>query len=231
MKTIAMCLLILVFSVELAAQERRAHIGLQAGPSFPLGQYRSKKLPDGSFTQAGLGLALEGAWFFNHWLGAGGSAGLYYHPVDVGSLGYEKVLEDPFMNDVYIRSDPYRNYAFYAGLFFRHGIVPRLTASAKALGGVMYSQTPYQLYKAHYYLIGEKWFEITAAGDYEASFLAGAGLTYELPGCIGFTVNSDFTWNRADFDFVTSGGQLRTDQKVITFLNITAGFIVKIIPK
>jgi hypothetical protein len=228
MKRTLLLLILAGFSVISYCQERSAFIGLQAGPSIPVGKYHSKELPDGSFTTTGFSTSIEGAWFFLPWLGAGGQAGMSYHPVDVGSLGYEKVMEDPFLDDVYIRSDPYRNYTVYAGLYFDLPLVQRLSFTSKALGGMLFSKTPYQLYKANYYLIGEKWYEVTSAGDYEFSFLAGAGLKYYLKNCIGFTLNSEFTYNQADFDFITSDGSIRTDVRVISYLNVVAGVFIKL---
>jgi hypothetical protein len=226
MKRIAIALFLLAIVRTAHSQERASFIGLQAGPSIPLGKYHEKELPDGSFTTTGFSTTLEGAWFFLPWLGVGGQAGVSGHPVDVRTLGYEKVQSDPFLDDVYIRSDPYMNYTLYAGAYFEVPLVKRLSFTGKALGGMLLSKTPYQLYKAEYYLIGERWFEITSSGDYEASFLAGAGLKYLLKNCIGFTLNGEFTYNQADFDFETSDGTIRTDVKVISYLNVNVGFII-----
>ena len=228
MKRSYIAILIIPMTLALSAQQKPSYIGMQAGPSFPVGKFQLKELPDGSFAQTGISTSLEGAWFFKSWLGAGGSAGVHVHLVDVGVLGYEKVLADPFMNDVYIRSDPYRSYTLYAGLFFQFPLVQRLSFSGKALGGMMYTQSPYQLYKAEYEMIGEKWYEITSAGDFDGSFLAGAGLKYELKNCIGFSLNSEFTYNVMDFDFETSDGSIRTDKRVVSFVNLVAGIFIKI---
>lgn len=218
----------IMIALALSAQEKPSFIGIQAGPSFPVGKFQSNKLPDGSFTQTGFSASVEGAWFFMPWLGAGGSAGMHYHPVDVGTLGYVKVNADPFLNDMYIRSDPYRSYTLYAGLFFQFPLVQRLSFTAKALGGMIYTQSPYQLYKATYELIGEKWYEITSASDYEGSFLAGAGLKYEMKNCIGFSLNSEFTYNTMGFSFRTLDGSTRTDKKVVSFVNLSAGVFIKL---
>jgi len=219
---------IISITLGLSAQQKPSFISLQTGPSFPVGKFKDKKLPDGSFSLTGFSTSLEGAWFFKSWLGAGGSAGMHFHPVDVKTLGYEKVIADPFMNDVYIRSDPYRSYTLYAGFYFQVPLLQRLSFTAKALGGMIYTQSPYQLYKAEYEMIGEKWFEITSAGDFEGSFLAGAGLKYELKNCIGFSLNSEFTYNVMDFDFELTNGTIRTDKKVVAFVNVLGGIFIKI---
>lgn len=228
MKKYLISAFVVSMTLVLSAQTKSSYISLQTGPSFPVGKFKDKKLPDGGFTLTGFSTSLEGAWFFKPWLGAGGSAGIHFHPVDVGTLGYEKVLNDPFMNDVYIKSDPYRSYTFYAGFFFQVPLFQRLSFTSKALGGMMFTQSPYQLYKAEYEMIGEKWFEITSAGDFEGSFLAGAGLKYELKNCIGFSLNSEFTYNAMDFDFELSDGSIRTDKRVVAFVNLVGGIIIKI---
>jgi hypothetical protein len=228
MKRFLISAFLIPMTIAISAQQKQSFIGLQAGPSFPVGKFSAKKLPDGGFAQTGFSTSLEGAWFFIPWLGIGASAGMHFHPVDVGTLGYEKVVTDPFMNDVYIRSDPYRSYTLYTGIFFRIPLVQRLSLTAKALGGAMFTQSPYQLYKAEYEMIGEKWFEITSAGDFEGSFLAGAGLKYELKNCIGFSLSSEFTYNTMDFDFELSDGSIRTDKKVVGFVNIVLGIFLKI---
>jgi hypothetical protein len=228
MKRSIISISILLTALTISAQQKPSFIGLQAGPSFPVGKYQSKNLPEGSFTLTGFSTSMEGAWFFKPWLGVGGSAGMHYHPVDVGTLGYKTILKNPGMTDVYTRSEPYRSYTLYAGLFFQFPLVQRLSFTAKALGGMIYTRTPYQLYKAIYELIGEHWYEITSAGDYQASFMAGAGLKYELKNCIGFSLSSEFTYNTMKFNFITSDGTIRTDNKVVSFVNLVAGVFIKI---
>lgn len=216
-------------TLALTAQHKPSFIALQAGPSFPVGKFQAKKnLTEDGFTLTGFSASLEGAWFFKPWLGVGGSGGMHYHPVDVGALGYKTVVNNPGMINVNTRSEPYRSYTMYAGLFFQFPLVQRLSFTAKALGGMIYTQTPYQLYKATYELIGEHWYEITSAGDFDGSFLVGAGLKYELKNCIGFSLNSEFTYNNMQFNFLLTDGSLRTDKKVVAFVNLVAGIFIKI---
>ena len=228
MKRSLITILLAAITLALSAQEKPSFIGLHAGPSFPVGKFCAKELPDGAFAQTGVCISLEGAWFFKSWLGAGASAAMHLHPVDVSTLGYEKVLDNPFLNDLSIRSDPYRSYSLYTGLFFQFPLVQKLSVTAKALGGVIYAQTPYQLYKADYFMIGEDWYEITSAGDFDVSFLAGAGLRYDMNNCIGFSFNTTFTYNVMDFAFNLSDGSIHTDKKVVAFVDVLLGFVVKI---
>jgi hypothetical protein len=218
----------MMFALNVAAQHNPGYISLNAGPSFPVGGFRAKELPDGGFAMTGLNFTLEGAWFFKPWIGAGGTAGMTLHPIDVGALGYEKMNSDPFITNLTIRSDPFLSLNMYAGLFFQYPLGKGFSVTAKSLGGIIYAQTPYQLYKAEYYMIGEKWHEVTSAGDFEGSFLAGVGFRYDLKGCIGFSMQSDFTYNVMDFTFITNGGNERTDEKVISIVNLTGGLVIMI---
>lgn len=228
MKKIFISIVFLFVAIITTAQQKPSFVSLQVGTSFPVAKFHGKEFPDGGFALAGLCTSIEGAWFFRSWLGVGASAGVNMHPVDVGDLGYETVQENPFITDLIIRSDPYLALSLYTGLFFQFPLVQKLSVTAKALGGIIYTQTPYQLYKAEYYLIGENWYEITSAGDYEGSFLAGAGLRYDLNDCLGFSLQGDFTYNVMDFNFIQSDGSVRTDEKVVSFVNLSAGLVIKL---
>lgn len=228
MKKLLTISLFIFLSSFIIAQQNPSFVRLDAGASFPVTNFKGKELPDGGFALTGFSTALEGAWFFKPWIGVGASAGMNKHPVEVGYLGYEKLQDNPFLTDLRIRSDPYLSLSIYAGLFFQFPIIKNLSLTAKALGGLMYAQTPYQLYKAEYYLIGKNWYEITSSGDYEASFLVGAGLQYDCNDYLGFSLQSDFTYNNMDFSFHQSDGTVRTDVKTFSFINLRAGLVIKI---
>jgi len=228
MKKLLTISLFILLSSFIIAQQNPSFVCLQAGASFPVANFSGKELPDGGFALIGFSAALEGAWFFKPWIGVGASAGMNKQPVDVGYLGYEKLQDNPFLTDLRIRSDPHLSLSIYAGLFFQFPLVQKLSLTAKALGGLMYAQTPYQLYKAEYYLIGKNWYEITSSGDYEASFLIGAGLQYDCNDYIGFSIQSDFTYNNMDFGFNQSDGTVRTDVKTVSYINLRAGLVIKL---
>jgi len=228
MKSSLISIILFASALALNAQQKPSFIGIQAGTSIPVGQFHSKELEEGGFAQAGFSASIEGAWFFKSWLGAGGSAGFCLHPVDISTLGYEKMNENPFIKDLIIRSEPYLSVSLYGGLFFQFPVAHKLAVTAKAMGGIFYAQTPYQLYKAEYEMLGKNWYDITSAGDFEGSFLAGAGLRYDLNDCLGFALNTEFTYNKCDFDFSLPGGSVRTDDKVVSFVNLALGIVFKL---
>ena len=209
-------------------QERSGFIGIQAGPSIPVGSYNAVELPDGGFASVGFSSSIEGAWYFLPWLGVGGQLGVHVQTVNAAALETAKEQSDPFIIEAYITSDPYRNYTLYAGAYFQVPIMQRLSFTAKMLGGAMYSQSPYQYYTIDYFMIGLKTFEVTSSGDYEWSFLSGAGLTYQLNNRLGFTLNGEFTYNQDEFDFKLPDGSTRTDDRVISFVNVLAGVYWKL---
>jgi len=85
---------------------------------MPVGKYASKKLDGGSFAQTGWNVNMEGVWFFHRNVGFGIQAGYSAHPVDVSSLSHEKVLDDPFLEEMSIRSDPYRTLTFTGSVHY-----------------------------------------------------------------------------------------------------------------
>ena len=100
--------IILILGVNnLEAQDKPSFFGIRSGVSIPYGKYHATDLDGGSFTTTGFNVSAEGVWFFHPKFGIGASAGLNFHPVDVYRLGWEKVQEDPFLEDLYIRADPY----------------------------------------------------------------------------------------------------------------------------
>ena len=226
-KTLTIIISVFILS-GLHAQQNRSFIGFRLGPSFPLGGFSAKELPDGGFALTGLGVELDGAWFFLPWLGVGASANMHFHPIDAGELGDQKLAANEFLTALSIRSGPYPSGSLYGGLYFEWPVVKKLSVTSKAEGGMMYAQTPYQLYKAEYYLVGKNWYEVTAAGDYEGSFRAGAGLAWQLNDLLGFSLQGDYTWNKMEFIFLTSDGSTRVDEKVMSFVNLSAGLVLRL---
>ncbi len=226
MKKILLFILLFIFSEYLFSQEKPSYIAMKAGPSFPVGKFKGTSLPDGGFAMTGIALSLEGAWFFMPHFGLAASAGAYLHTVDVRALGYAKVQEpESFLIDLTIRSDPYKTYLAMIGIVVNFPVIKNLSVTGKAMGGMAYATTPYQLYKPVYFMVESKWYEITSAGDFEGSFLVGAGFKYRLKNCLAISLESDFTYNATEFDFTISSGT-RTDYKKILFINLNAGIEV-----
>lgn len=206
----------------LIAQEKPSFIAIRTGVSIPYAKYHATNLDMGSFTLAGFNASLEGAWFFKPKFGIGASAGLNFHPVDVYRLGWAKVQADPFLEDVYIRSDPYLIITAMAGLYTQLPIVAKFSFTGKLLGGLLYGRTPYQLYKPEFFLVDVPYYEITSSTDYKFSWQAGIGFRYDVSPCFGLVLDADIFYDKLTFGFNTALGE-RYDEHIISFINTTLG--------
>ena len=217
--------LFLFVSTILISQEKNSFIALQSGVSIPVGNYAATNLDYGCFTTVGINANIEGAWFFLPYLGVGAQVGINIHPVDVRSLGWEKVLSDPFLQDVTVRSDSYRMITAAAGLYGKFGIWKHLSLSAKVLGGVMFAKSPYQLYKPEYFLVEGKWFEITSSTDRNLALIAGLGVRYDISRCIGLKIDADYAYSKMVFGFTTATGK-RYEYRDISYITTTLGLVI-----
>lgn len=214
---------ILIVSLQISsAQQLQSFAGIRSGISFPVGGYKSTTLDEGSFAQAGFNVTAEGAWYFSKHLGIGLSAGLNLHPVDVASLGRAQVNREPFLTNVMIRSEPFRVITVMPALFAGHRITGKLTLFGKLGAGLLYGETPYQLYKPDYYLLPDEWEEVTRASDQKFSWQGGLGITWEISSCAGVTLQSDVIYDTLEFTFYTASGP-RADSRQIAMINLLAG--------
>ncbi|HOI32604.1 MAG: hypothetical protein PHG67_09060 [Bacteroidales bacterium] len=187
--------------------------------SIPISEFASHHLHSGSFAEPGFSGSVEIKHrVFKNWSLAA-DFGFALHAVDVSALGLETVQNDPFMEDVYIRSEAIRQVFFMAGTSYTLTLVGRFTAEAAIKAGFLHSQTPYQLYKPKYFMTGPAYYEITSAKDYSAVFLAEIAFYYPIKECYEAGVN--FQWLNAtpEFGFHTSGG-IRVDKRTVQMLNL-----------
>lgn len=226
-RTLFLSLFVCLLLVNLRAQDNPSFIGLKGGASFPLRPYSGKNLETGCFTLPGFTTGIEGAWFFKPFLGLGGQFSYNLHPVDVGSLGYEKVQADPFLLDLTIRSDPYQVINAAVGLFTEHKVYKWFSVNGKLLGGVMWAKTPYQLYKPQYYMVGPEYYEITSSKDYNFSGTIGAGMQADVSGCLAIRLDGDLYYSKLVFGFNTANG-IRYEYRTFSFINTSLMLVIKL---
>jgi len=217
--------LVMVFSNPVSSQNKASFVAINSGISIPVGKYAGNDLQTGSFALPGFNVNIDGAWYFLSWLGVGGQAGLNLHAVDVSALGYAKVQDDPFLEDVTIRSDPYQVVTSVVGLYARWDILQNLHLQGKLTGGVMWAKTPYQLYKPQYYLVGPEYFEITSSKSRNFMGMAGLSMQVDLSPCIGLKIESDYAYSEMTFGFRTATST-RYDFRVVSFINTTLGLVI-----
>ncbi len=224
-KNIAVVAVLLIFhfwSPVTIGQQQRISVNIRSGLSLPLADYASKNLADGSFTLPGFASSMESSFLvYKNW-GVLLQGGVNFHPVDVGSLGYEKVLDDPFLQDVYIRSESFRIIQLSGGVLRRFDLGNNFSLDGKLIAGAFLSQTPYQVYRPSYFLTGPDLYVITSAKDRSFAYGLGIDFSYYINDCVRMTISSEYQHSRAAFGFI-SGGQQRIDWRNISFINILFG--------
>ena len=225
--TFLIVILILGFLQEGRSQDNPSFVGLNAGFSIPYGKFRSTDLEDGSFALTGMNVNAEGAWFFSPKLGVGASGGFNLNPVYVSALGWAKVQDDPFLQDVTIRSDPYLTVTAMAGMYTKLPVYKNFYFSGKLLAGLLWGRTPYQLHKPEYFATGPDYYEITSAKDWKFSWQAGAGIVYDLSPCVSLLLEGVIMYDQLSFNFNTANG-IRTQVHTISIINTTLGFRIRI---
>ncbi len=211
--------------MQLWAQHNPLTFGLRAGISIPLGDFASNQLDGGSFTTTGLTASGELNYAVFKGFGVLLQAGIQMHPIDVGALGYARVLDDPFLEDVYIRSEAFQVVHLVGGLSYHRTLLNRFSANGKVFTGIIFAKTPYQLHKPRYFMVGPDYFEITSARDRSWAYGAGLGIAYRMNDCIRVGVESDFLYSKAAFGFLTADG-LRTDWRKISFVSTVFSLVL-----
>lgn len=215
--------MIIFLHLQSFAQHPNSFISLRSGVSIPLKPYNSHDLEKGSFTISGINVSLDGAWFFTTHFGAGGQVGLNLHPVDASALASAKVKADPFLSDLTIRADPFRIINATLGIYTRWDIGENFSVNAKLLGGILWVNTAYQLYKPTYFLTGPDYYEITTARDHKLILEPGIGLEYKIFPCFALKAEVELLSRTMQFGFNTWKG-VRYERKRIDFINTVISF-------
>ncbi len=218
---------LLLIQFNLFAGDGKSYIGLKGGVSFPMGEYSSQTLNKGSFTTTGFSMGVEGVWFFYKNFGAGLDFNFSLHPVDASALATATVIDDPVMEDLTIRSDPYNIKTYMVGIHYYIPITSKFNITPKIQSGIMYGRTPYQLYEAVYFMFGPRYFKITESRDHRFAVKGGINAGYNINGCINIGLNIDYTYSKLIFGFQTSSG-LETRQRRIGYLDISVNLIIKL---
>lgn len=227
MKKAILLSLIIISGLFAKAQSSKANLSFQSGVSIPLSDFASTTLGSGSFTTTGFHVSTGFKFKLINHFGATVQSGLNLAPVDVWRLGYAKVQADPFLEDMYIRSDPYRIIHLLAGPNYSKEIFTNLFIQPGISAGVFFSSTPYQLHVPKYFMLGPPFFEITESRDVSFAYGATLSLVYEISPCIGVEISSSILHSTAHFNF-RQGNTIRTDTRNITLFNNSLGLFVKL---
>jgi len=221
-------LLIITFAlITISIKAQTVELSLQAGSSTPLLNFASTNLSKGSFALTGFaGSAQLKTIIKNNW-GIFLQSGVQFNPINVSVLGYEKVKADPFLDDIYIRSDPFKTIEITAGPTYNFNLLNKLSLELKLDAGLMIASTPYQFNKPVYFFFGPPFFEITPATDYCFTFGGGMTFIYQISPCYYIGLNSQYLQADGKFKFI-QGQSTRTDERSINIWNNNLSLIIKL---
>lgn len=202
---------------------------LKGGASLPLGEYSSNNLEEGAFTTIGMSLGADAFWNFYKNLGVVADFSYSLHSVDASALATETLYasEDPLLNDLYVRSDPYKTISFLLGLQYEYQLFPKFSIEPKALMGIMIASTPFQLFETEYFLLPNNYFKRTSSRDESFAMKAGLAFKYDIATCLMLKVSGDITHANMSFGFYNSSGKYYRDQ-TISYLDLSLGLVYKI---
>lgn len=227
MKRILMIAVMLAGTTLLYGQPKHMLLTLQSGVSVPLFDFAGTELGKGSFALPGFTGSVEAQLLIKEKWFAVIQGGIQLNPIDVGRLGYEKMQADPFLESMYIRSDPFRVIHLMAGPGYHRHIGKHFRLEGQLSAGVFFSSTPYQLHKTEYFLTGPPYYEITPSRDISFAFGAGLRLVYDLTPCYQLGISSEYLQSGASYNFTTGSGT-RTDVRNISLWNTSLGLIVRL---
>lgn len=196
------------------AGDGKSFFALKAAYSLPVGEYASYSLDNGCFTTNGLSLGAEGAWYFYKNLAFGADVSFSLHTVDAVGIANEIIKDAILLNQLYIRSDPYRMITTMAGFYYSIQVMEKLRIEPKLLAGMMFGRTPWQLYEQELFLLGDNYYKITPSKAYGFAFKTGIAVKYHLNNCIALSLFADYTQSDLSFGFYSSDSFQYKDRKI-----------------
>jgi len=225
-------ILIVIFCIGILPQifsQNNFGFSFKGGLSLPTGEYSSNNLDEGAFTMVGLSLGADAFWYFYKNLGVVADFSYSLHSVDAPALATETLYasEDPLLNDLYARSDPYKAISILLGLQYNYKLLNKLSIEPKAFMGVMIASTPFQLFETEYFLLGEDYYKKTSSRDESLAYKFGLNFQYDVSACLGLKLMTDYTFSKMNFAFNNSAGRYFREQN-IGFFDIQMGVVYKL---
>jgi hypothetical protein len=200
-------------------------ISLNGGVSLPFGDFSGTTLYKDSFAKTGVSLGGDATWFFHRYLGVSLSFSQSNNPIDVTTLTIEKLNDDPFLQELSIRSESFTSTVITAGIYGRWAFGENFTVYGKVMAGLLRSQTPYQLYRTTYFELGPTYYEITSSRDDAFVVVPGIGGMYLFKRGLGVKLDADYVGRKMTFPFQTSNG-MRYDEREVRYIQIMIGLVV-----
>ncbi len=227
MKKLIIFSLCILFYMNIYASDGKSFVSLRSGVSLPVGDYGSNIIGTGSFTTAGFSFGAEGAWYFWDNVGFGLNVNYSIHPVDAIGLATAVVVNDPFMEDLNLRSDPYTMLTTLGGFYYYVSLSKKITIEPSLMAGVLFGKTPFQLYEPVYFMVGPEYYKVTSSRDYGFAIKPGVRSNYQINDCIALGIYAEFIYSQLSFGFYTSNGLEYRDRK-ISYLDLGLNLSIKL---
>jgi hypothetical protein len=114
------------------------------------------------------------------------------------------------------------------GIYFTTNITERISVQSKALIGMSYGKTPFQLYQPTIFMIGPTYYKVTSAGDYGTAYKTGLSFQYQFNSNVAMGINANYTYTKFSFGFYGAQGQINYYQKRVSYLDLGLGLVVKL---
>lgn len=192
--------------------------------SLPLGKYSDTNLENGSYAVTGFSATTQLSWMAFENIGIRIGVSATFSPVDAVSLAQDELAADEFMEDISIRSEAYKIYNLFGSVLYLKQLNEKINIIASLGLGMIYAETPHQLHRARHFLVGNNYFEITAAGDYTLMYSLGFETEYKIKESWSIVGGTKFNYAKAQFEFSVAGADNRIDYRTISMLDAFVGF-------
>jgi hypothetical protein len=219
--TILLLILLIVLPNNSHGQDlRKFRINLQSGLALPYGQLASKNFSNGGYAVYGTGSSAEAIWQFNKQLSAGVAFSMSEFPFDENTYAQDLVDDDVFMDNLYMKSDPFEVLTYTTAMYYSGAILKKIQLSGKLGGGIIWAQTPDQLFSATYFGGIKRTYKVTPSRDTKPVLTTGITCHYQLFEHVDVLLFADYYLADMGFNFRTA---TTTYTRWLTFSYINAG--------
>ena len=215
-----------LFSLPALGQQKPSFFSIKGGVALPVGNFKAKNLNKGSFALPGTYMGAEGAWYFREHFGVGGEIGLEYNSIDASAEATAKVNADPFLTALTIRAESFQIFHGAVGLYTHWKLMRQLSFTAKILGGMIWSRTPYELDKPTYFGAGPDYYEITSSKDHRYFAEPGIGFQYRFNRSVGLSLSAEYITRNFYFGYYNADGSSKVENKQINLINTSLGLVI-----
>ena len=200
------------------------YLDITTAVSAPFGDFAKDNLNGGSYAIAGFTGTAQLSWMAFDKIGFRLGVSATISPVDAVSLAQDELAADEFMEGLSIRSESYSVLNVFGAILYQKELSDKFNLTASLGAGMIYMETPHQLYRARHYMVGNNYFEVTAAGDYTIMYTAGIETEYKIRESWSLIGGAKFNYAKAQFQFVVPGQANRIDERKISMLDVFVGF-------